>query len=81
MLDEIGEFATLNSIGTMQISIDKLPEDMRRSWVRWSFDVLKKTSQQAIFEHFVEFFHCASEEVNSLYDEALHSPINFINFG
>ena len=46
--------------------------------MRWSFDVLKTTSQQAKFEQFVKFFRNASE-ANSLFGKAVYSPVNYIN--
>ena len=37
MLQNIREFATLNSLGTIQKITEKLPDDMQRDWVKWSF--------------------------------------------
>ena len=53
---------------------------MRRSWVRWTIDVLRGTSQQAKFEQFVEFFRYVSEGANSLGGKAVYFPVNFTNF-
>ena len=53
MLDEIGELATLNSIGTMKISIDKLPESMISSWtgpLRGKYEEVQSTEARAFLE-------------------------------
>ena len=47
-----------------------MPEKMRRSWVKWSFDVLKRSNQQAEFNQLVEFVRYGSNEVNSLYGKS-----------
>ena len=73
MLRDIGEFATLNSFGTIQKLTDKFPEEMKRDWVKWSFNVLKKSGKQAKFEELVEFVRHESEEANSLYGRALYA--------
>ena len=73
MLRDIGEFATLNSFGTIQKLTDKFPEEMKRDWVKWSFNVLKKSGKQAKFEELVEFVRHESEEANSLYGRALYT--------
>ena len=37
MLVDIQEFATLNSLGTIQKITEKLPEQMQHDWVKWSY--------------------------------------------
>ena len=74
MLKDIGEFATLNSFGTIiQRLTDKFPQEMKRDWVKWSFNVLKQTGKQAKFSELVEFVRNESDEANSLYGKALYT--------
>jgi len=67
IMEDIGDFATLNFFGTIQRITDKFSEEMQREWVRWAFGVLKETGQQAKFRELVEFVRHESEEANSLY--------------
>ena len=73
MLKDIGKFATLNSFGTIQKLTYKFPEEMKRDWVKWSFNVLKKSGKQAKFEELVEFVRHESEKANFLYGRALYT--------
>ena len=73
MLQNIGEFATLNSLGSIQKITEKLPDDMQRDWVRWSFRMLQDTDYQAKFPELVRFIRNEADEVNSLYGKILYS--------
>ena len=73
IMDDLGDFATLNSFGTIQRITGKLPEEMQRDWVRWAFGVLRDTGKQAKFRELVEFVRCESEEANSLYGRSFFS--------
>ena len=73
IMDDIGDFATLNSFGTIQRITGKLPEEMQREWVRWAFGVLRDTGKQAKFRELVEYVRGESEEANSLYGRSFFS--------
>jgi len=72
-MEDIGDFATLNSFGTIQRLTEKLPEDMQLEWVRWAFKVLRITGTQAKFKELVEFVRHGSYEENSLYGKSFFS--------
>ena len=67
IMEDIEDFATLKSFGTIQRITDKFPEEMQRELVRWAFRVLKDTGQQAKFKELVEFVRHESDEANFLY--------------
>ena len=73
IMEDIGDFATLNSFGTIQRITDKFLEETQREWVRWAFRVLKDTGQQAKFKELVEFVRHESDEANSLYGRSFFS--------
>ena len=72
IMEDIGDFATLNSFGTIKRITDKLSEEMQREWVRWAFRVLKTTGHQAKFKELVEFVRHESDEANSLYGKSFY---------
>ena len=72
MLQDVGDFATLNSLGTIQQLTEKLPDETQKEWVKWSFQFLKRTEMQAKFPQLVEFVRAEADEVNSLYGRALY---------
>ena len=73
MLVDIQEFATLNSLGTIQKITEKLPEQMQRDWVKWSYQTFCNYGKQAKFPELVEFVRRESDEVNSLYGKVFYS--------
>ena len=48
---------------------------MKRDWVKWSFNVLKKSGKLAKFEELVEFVRHESEEAIFLYGRALDTTV------
>ena len=72
MLQEVREFATLNSLGTLQRLLEKFPEEMHKEWVKYSFIFQKQNKRHAKFPELVQFVRDQSEEVNSLYGRALY---------
>ena len=73
MLVDIQEFATLNSLGTIQKITEKLPEQMQRDWVKWSYQTFCNYGKQAKFPELVEFVRRESDEVNSFYGKVFYS--------
>ena len=55
MLRDMGDFATLNSLGTMKRLMGKFSEEMQKDWIKWSFKVLKETGKQAKLSELVDF--------------------------
>ena len=55
MLEDVQDFATLNSLGTIKKITEKLPEEMQRYWFRFSLRVFKQSGKQAMFSELVEF--------------------------
>ena len=47
MLEDMQDFATLSSLGTIKKITEKLPEEMQRDWVRFSYRVFKQSGKQA----------------------------------
>ena len=72
VLGEIQEFATLNSLGTIQRLLEKLPDEMRKEWVKYSFSFQKQSKRHAGFPELVLFVREQSDETNSLYGRALY---------
>ena len=72
MLHDMGDFATLNSLGTMKRLMEKFPEEMQKDWIKWSFKVLKETGKQAKFSELMDFVKNKADEVNSLYGRAFY---------
>ena len=73
MLQNIREFATLNFVGTIQNITEKLPDDVQRDRVKWSFRVLQDIGYQAKLPELVRFIRNEADEVNSLYAKILYS--------
>ena len=69
MLQNIREFATLNSLGTVQKITENLPHNMQRDWVKRSFRVLKTPATK---RSFLNFIRNEADEVNSLYRKILY---------
>ena len=55
MLRDVQDFATLNSLGTIQRIIEKLPEQTQKDWAKWSYHEFKTTGRQARFEELVRY--------------------------
>ena len=72
MLEDIQDFATLNSLGTIRKITEKFTEEMQKDWVRFSFRIFKQTGKQARFPELVEFMQGEAEEANSLYGKVLY---------
>ena len=72
MLEDIQDFATLNSLGTIRKITEKFTEEMQKDWVRFSFRIFKQTGKQACFPELVEFMQGEAEEANSLYGKVLY---------
>ena len=72
MLRDMGDFATLNSLGTMKRLMEKFPEEMQKDWIKWSFKVLQETGKQAKFSELVNFVRNEADKVNSLYGRAFY---------
>ena len=70
---DIGDFATLNSLGTIRRITEKFPEQMQRDWVNWSYKHFKQAGSQAKFPELVEFVREQSDEANSLYGKVFYS--------
>ena len=80
VMQDIGDFATLNSFGTIQRITEKFSEEMQREWVRWAFRVLKDTGAQAKFRELVEFVRHEADEANSLYGRSFFSSMRSRTF-
>ena len=65
LLYEIQEFATFNSLGTLERLLEKLPGELRTEWVKYQ----KHTGRHAKFPEFVNFVREEAEEANSLYGD------------
>nr|CAB3263161.1 uncharacterized protein LOC104265735 [Phallusia mammillata] len=66
-LEDIDEYAGLNSLDTMLQLIDKLPYRLQEKWIERSVEVLHRTNREAGFSHFVQFVSERAEVENSLY--------------
>ena len=56
MLQDLGNFALLNSLGTIQRLTEELSVETRKGWIMWAFEFLKQTGYQA---KFAELMHQA----------------------
>ena len=72
LLYEIQEFATLNSLGTLERLLEKLPGELRTEWVKYSYRYQKHTGRHAKFPEFVNFVREEAEEANSLYGRSVY---------
>ena len=72
MLQDIQEFATLNSLGTIRRITEKLSEQMQVDWVKWSYQLFKQTGVQAKFSELVMFVRNEADEANSLYGKIFY---------
>ena len=72
LLEDIQDFATLNSLSTIIKITEKFTEEMHKDWVRFSFRIFKQTGKQARFPELVEIVQGEAEEANSLYGKVLY---------
>ena len=72
ILDEINCLGSLNSIDTMTLLVNKLPFDLRRSWVKESVAIENRTGRVADFRCLVNFVTSKSDELNSLFGSRIH---------
>ena len=73
LLQDLGDFASLNSLGTIQQLTEKLSAETRKGWIKWAFEFLKHKGYQAKFAELVQFVKIEAEEVNSLYGKAFYA--------
>ena len=73
LLQDLGDFAPLNSLGTIQRLTEKLSVETRKGWIKWAFEFLKQKGYQAKFAELVQFVKNEAEEVNSLYGKAFYA--------
>ena len=66
MFEDVQDFATLNSLGTIKKITEKLPQEMQSDWVRFSYRVFKQSGKQARFPELAEFVKNETEEVGQL---------------
>ena len=71
MLRDKQDFATLNSLGTIQRIIEKLYEQTQKEWAKWSYQEFKMAGRQARFEELVRFVQDEAAEANSLYGQVV----------
>ena len=72
ILEEIDYLGSLNSIDTITLLVNKLPFDLRRSWVKESVAIENRTGRVADFRCLVNFVIAKSEELNSLFGTRIH---------
>ena len=73
LLQDLGDFASLNSLGTTQRLTEKLSAETRKGWKKWAFEFLKQNGYQAKFAELVQFVKNEAQEVNSLYGKAFYA--------
>ena len=73
LLQDLGNFASPNSLGTIQRLTEKLSAETRKGWIKWAFEFLKQKGYQAKFAELVQFVKNEAEEVNSLYGKAFYA--------
>ena len=73
LLQDLGDFASLNSLGTIQRLTEKLSAETRKGWIKWAFEFLKQNGYQAKFAELVQFVKNEAQEVNSLYGKAFYA--------
>ena len=72
LLYEIQKFAILNSLGTLERLLEKLPGELRTEWVKYSYRYQKHTGRHAKFPEFLNFVREEAEEANSLYGRSVY---------
>ena len=73
LLQDLGAFASLNSLGTIQRLMEKLSIETRKGWIKWEFEFLKRRGYRAKFAELVQFVKNEAEEVNSLHEKAFYA--------
>ena len=66
-LEELGEFASMNSLNTLKDILGKLPLKFRHDWSEKAFEVRERTCREAGFRELVEFVAYKAEVKNSMY--------------
>ena len=66
-LEELGEFASMNSLNTLKDILGKLPSKFRHYWSQKAFEVRERTGREAGFHELVEFVVYKAEVKNSMY--------------
>ena len=67
VLEDIQFYGSINSLDTMTYLVNKLPFDMRKSWVKEATTFQNRNKRIADFTQFVQFVARKSQAANSLY--------------
>ena len=67
VLEDIQFYGSINSLDTMTYLVNKLPFDMRKSWVKEATTFQNRNKRIADFTQFVQFVARESQAANSLY--------------
>jgi len=67
VMDELGEFASLNSLETLKEILGKLSTRYRFDWTERAFQIRERTGREAGFREMVEFIGYKAEVMNSMY--------------
>ena len=70
LLQDLGNFASKNSLETLQRLTEKLFVETRKGRIKWTFECLKQTEYQAKFAELVQFVKNEVKEVNFLHGKA-----------
>ena len=69
-LEGIESYSSLNSRGTLQKLVDKLPVRMQEKWVECSFDLTEETKREVTFRDLVRFVQREAAMSNSVFGKA-----------
>ena len=66
-VEELKEFASLNSLTTLKDILSKLPSRFRYDWTEKAYQLRERTGREAGFHKLIEFIVHKSEVMNSMY--------------
>ena len=69
-LDGIESYSSLNSLGTLQKVVEKLPDRMQEKWVECSFNLTEETKREVTFRDLVRFVQREAAMSNSVFGKA-----------
>nr|XP_039258545.1 uncharacterized protein LOC120335116 [Styela clava] len=71
-LEDIDEFANVNTLDTMGMLMAKLPEDVQDGWPHEALRIQRKTGRQAKYCHLVDYVCNWADVKNSMYGKKLN---------
>ena len=74
-LEEIENFASLNSLSTLQRIMKKFPEKIQSKWIEWPFNLTQETKGKVTLHDMISFVRREAEIINSVFGKSRWSAV------